>query len=63
VAFEDAIGSFELNPIRRASGIGTIHSPSPNNGVSHAWLQVDGLDSDSKGDKFLYVLGGVHTIS
>jgi hypothetical protein len=52
-----------LNPICRASGVGTIRSPSPNYRVSHAWRQVDGLDSDPKGDKFLHVLGGVHTIS
>jgi hypothetical protein len=63
VAFEDAIWSFELNPIRGASGIGTICSPSPNDGVPHARLQVDGLDSDPKGGKFLNVLSGAHMIS
>ena len=57
VAFEDVIGSYELNPIRGVGGIGTIFSPSPNNGVLYARLQVDGLDSYPKEDKFYNTLG------
>ena len=47
-----------MNHVSRTSGVRTVGCPSPNNGVTHARLQVDGLDSDPKGNKFLYVLGG-----
>jgi len=56
LALEGGKGAFELNPVSRTSGVRTVGCPSPNNGVTHARLQVDGLDSDPKGNKFLYVL-------
>jgi hypothetical protein len=58
VAPEAPIGSSELFPISWPGGVSAVSCPSPDNGVSDAWCEVDVLDSDPQGDKFLNLDSG-----
>jgi hypothetical protein len=50
------IGSYKLT--WWSSGVGVINCPSLDNGVSYARCEVDVLDSDPQGDKFLNLDSG-----
>jgi hypothetical protein len=55
---EAPIGTSELDPISWSGRVRAISCPSPDDGVSYTLCEVDVLDSDPQGDKFLNLDSG-----
>ena len=58
VTSEAPIGTSELDLISWSGGVSDVSCPSLDDGVSYALCEVDVLDSDPQGDKFLNLDSG-----